>query len=173
MRDQDPNRQGIRPEGSNSRQSSRNIYIWGVDEGETVRRVGVGTLLSMSGSTFLTLGLGDVTSADLIGRLFILLEAGSGYTFLALIVTYMPLLDQVYESREVGNLLIHSRAGRPRARSGCCAATPEPTVLKSFVVTGARPRDGWPRPSRAISLTPCSRSTGRSTWANPDSVLPE
>jgi hypothetical protein len=75
--------------------------------------VDFGTLLYMSGSTFLTLGLGDVTSADPIGRLFILLETGSGYIFLALIVTYMPLLDQAYGAREVGSLLIHSRSGRP------------------------------------------------------------
>src|SRR3954470_14076441 len=75
--------------------------------------VGFGTLLYMSGSTFLTLGLGDVTSPDPIGRSFILIEAGSGYTFLALIITYMPLLDQAYGAREVGNLLIHSRAGHP------------------------------------------------------------
>jgi hypothetical protein len=75
--------------------------------------VGFGTLLYMSASTFLTLGLGDVTSADPVGRLFVTLEAGTGYIFLALIITYMPLLDQAYGSREVGNLLIHSRAGRP------------------------------------------------------------
>ncbi|HWT83843.1 MAG TPA: potassium channel family protein, partial [Candidatus Methylomirabilis sp.] len=75
--------------------------------------VGFGTLLYLSASTFLTLGLGDVTSADSIGRLCILLEAGSGYIFLALMITYMPVLDQAYGVREVGNLLIHSRAGRP------------------------------------------------------------
>jgi hypothetical protein len=75
--------------------------------------VGFGTLLYMSASTFLTLGLGDVTSPDAIARLFILLEAGTGYIFLALIITYMPVLDQAYGAREVRNLLIHSRAGRP------------------------------------------------------------
>jgi hypothetical protein len=75
--------------------------------------VGFGTLLYMSASTFLTLGLGDVTSSDSIARLFILLEAGTGYTFLALIITYMPVLDQAFGAREVSNLLIHSRAGRP------------------------------------------------------------
>jgi hypothetical protein len=74
---------------------------------------GFGTLFYMSASTFLTLGLGDVTSADPVGRLFVILEAGTGYIFLALIITYMPLLDQSYGLREVGNLLIHSRAGRP------------------------------------------------------------
>jgi hypothetical protein len=75
--------------------------------------VDLGTLLYMSGSTFLTLGLGDVTSADPIGRFFIILETGTGYIFLGLIITYMPLLDQAYGAREVGNLLIHSRAGQP------------------------------------------------------------
>jgi hypothetical protein len=72
-----------------------------------------GTLLYTSASTFLTLGLGDVTSADPIARLFIILETGTGYIFLGLIITYMPALEQSYGEREAGNLLIHSRAGRP------------------------------------------------------------
>ncbi|HKM55410.1 MAG TPA: potassium channel family protein [Isosphaeraceae bacterium] len=75
--------------------------------------ISFGTLLYMSASTFLTLGLGDVTSPDSIARLFILLEAGTGYIFLALMITYMPVLHQAYGAREVHNLLIHSRAGHP------------------------------------------------------------
>jgi Ion channel len=75
--------------------------------------VGFGTLLYMSASTFLTLGLGDVTSPDPLARLFVLLEAGTGYTFLALIITYMPVLEQAYGAREVANLRIHSRVGHP------------------------------------------------------------
>ncbi len=70
------------------------------------------TLLYMSGSTFLTLGIGDVTSNDSLGRLFMILEAASGLIFLGLVITYMPLLHQAYDSREVYNLLIHSRVGR-------------------------------------------------------------
>jgi hypothetical protein len=42
-----------------------------------------------------------------------ILETATGYIFLALIITYMPVLDQAYGAREVGNLLIHSRTGRP------------------------------------------------------------
>ena len=75
--------------------------------------VGFGTLLYMSGSTFLTLGLGDVTSADSLGRMFMVFEAATGFVFLGLIITYMPLLDQAYASREVGGLLLQSRAGKP------------------------------------------------------------
>jgi hypothetical protein len=75
--------------------------------------IGFGALLYMSGSTFLTLGLGDIVSADPTARFFMILETGTGYIFLGLIITYMPLLHQAYASREIGNLLIHSRAGHP------------------------------------------------------------
>ncbi len=71
------------------------------------------TLFYTSASTFLTLGLGDITCSSPIGRLFIVLEAATGYIFLALMITYMPLLEQAYQAREIGNLLIHSRAGHP------------------------------------------------------------
>jgi Ion channel len=73
--------------------------------------VGFGTLLYMSGSTFMTLGLGDVTSHEPLGRMFMIFESATGFVFLGLIITYMPLLDQAYASREVGNLLIRSRSG--------------------------------------------------------------
>jgi Ion channel len=75
--------------------------------------VSFGTLIYMSGTTFLTLGLGDVTSPDLLGRMFMVFESATGFVFLGLIITYMPLLDQAYASREVGGLLLQSRAGKP------------------------------------------------------------
>jgi hypothetical protein len=75
--------------------------------------VNFGTLLYMSGSTFLTLGLGDISSPHPFDRLLIIAEAATGYVFLSLIITYMPLLDQAYAAREVGSLLIGSRAGSP------------------------------------------------------------
>ena len=70
-------------------------------------------MVYMSGSTFLTLGIGDITSTDPTARTFMILETATGYIFLGLIITYMPLLDQAYRAPQVGNLLIHSRAGRP------------------------------------------------------------
>jgi hypothetical protein len=75
--------------------------------------IGFGALLYMSGSTFLTLGIGDITSTDPLARFFMILETGSGYIFLGLMITYMPLLHQAYAAREIGNLLILSRAGHP------------------------------------------------------------
>jgi hypothetical protein len=75
--------------------------------------IGFGTLLYTSASTFLTLGLGDITSTEPVGRMFVILEAGSGFIFLGLMISYMPLLDQAYGAREVGNQLILSRGGQP------------------------------------------------------------
>jgi Ion channel len=75
-------------------------------------------VLYMSGSTFLTLGLGDVVATTNLGRFFVILEAGSGLTFLTLIVTYMPTLDGSFTHREVGSLRIQSRAGRPPSATG-------------------------------------------------------
>jgi hypothetical protein len=77
------------------------------------RTVDFGTLLYLSGSTFLTLGIGDITPLDAIGQVVVILEVATGYIFLGLMITYMPILNQAYGSREVGNLLIHSRAGSP------------------------------------------------------------
>jgi hypothetical protein len=75
--------------------------------------IGFGALLYTSGSTFLTLGLGDITSTDPVARFFMILEAATGYTFLGLMISYMPVIHQAYAAREVGNVLIHSRTGHP------------------------------------------------------------
>ena len=121
-----------------------------------------GRLLYMSGSIFLTLGLGDVTSPDSIAWLFILLEAGSGYIFLALVITYMPVLEQAYSAREVGNLLIHSRAGHPPSAIKLLrryASTDRTDILRGNSARG-RALDGRKPPepslpSRALVL-PCA-----------------
>lgn len=85
------------------------------------------TLIYMSGSTFLTLGLGDVTPQSLLGRFFMIVEAGNGLIFLSLIVTYMPILDSAYAQRETENLKIQTRTARPQ-----CAAQ----VLRVYLGTG-------------------------------------
>jgi hypothetical protein len=86
-------------------------YGLGSEFHATLGTLDFGSLLYMSGSTFLTLGLGDIISPDPLGRFLMIVEAATGFIFLGLVITYMPLLDQAYSSREVGNLLLHSRAG--------------------------------------------------------------
>jgi hypothetical protein len=74
---------------------------------------GFGTVLYGSGTTFLTLGLGDVLPHTVLGRILVVLEAGIGFAFLALIISYMPVLSQAFSQREVNVSLLDARAGSP------------------------------------------------------------
>src|SRR6266487_1581989 len=53
--------------------------------------VTLGTYLYMSGTTFITLGFGDVTPLTGMGRFLAVAEAGTGFAFLALIIGYVPV----------------------------------------------------------------------------------
>ena len=69
--------------------------------------------LYMSGTTFYTLGLGDVTPRDTISRVITVSEAGIGFGFLAAIISYLPVLYQAFSRREIGISLLDARAGSP------------------------------------------------------------
>jgi Ion channel len=69
------------------------------------------TDLYFSGVTFLTLGYGDVVPMNALGRLLAVFEAGLGFGFLALVVSYVPVLYSSFSRREVQILLLDSRAG--------------------------------------------------------------
>jgi len=69
--------------------------------------------LYMSGTTFFTLGLGDVTPTSSVSRIFTVLEAGMGFGFLAAIISYLPVLYQAFSRRELSISLLDARAGSP------------------------------------------------------------
>jgi len=71
------------------------------------------TDLYLSGTTFFTLGLGDVAPRTTLARLLVVLEAGIGFAFLALIIGYVPPLNQSFSRREVSISLLDARAGSP------------------------------------------------------------
>lgn len=71
------------------------------------------TDLYLSGTTFFTLGLGDVSPGTTLARLLVVLEAGMGFAFLALIIGYVPPLNQSFSRREVSISLLDARAGSP------------------------------------------------------------
>jgi hypothetical protein len=73
--------------------------------------------LYMSGTTFFTLGLGDVTPDSTAGRILTTVEAGMGFGFLALIIGFLPLLAQTFSEREVAIALLDARAGSPPTAS--------------------------------------------------------
>lgn len=74
---------------------------------------GIGSALYMSGSTFFTLGMGDVTSRTGFGRFLTVAEAGTGIAFLALVIGYLPVIYQAFSRREVSISLLDARAGSP------------------------------------------------------------
>src|SRR5213082_3516012 len=69
--------------------------------------------LYMSGETFFTLGLGDVTPTSRAGRAVMVIEAGVGFGFLALVIGYLPVLYQSFSRRELNITLLDARAGSP------------------------------------------------------------
>jgi len=67
----------------------------------------------ISGTTIFTLGLGDVLPATHIARLLIVLEAGTGLGFVALVIGYVPVLYAAFSEREISVALLDARAGSP------------------------------------------------------------
>ncbi|MGH2632531.1 MAG: potassium channel family protein [Tepidiformaceae bacterium] len=74
---------------------------------------GFGFDLYFSGTTFFTLGLGDVDPSGTAARVITILEAGTGFGFLALVIGYLPVLYSAFSRREVSISLLDSRAGSP------------------------------------------------------------
>ncbi|HTK07037.1 MAG TPA: potassium channel family protein [Ktedonobacteraceae bacterium] len=72
-----------------------------------------GSYIYFSGTTFFTLGLGDITPEIGISRLLVVAEAGIGFAFLALIIGYVPIIYQAFSRREINIALLDARAGSP------------------------------------------------------------
>jgi hypothetical protein len=67
----------------------------------------------VSGTTIFTLGLGDVTPHSGWVRAVIILEAGTGFGLLAVVMGYFPVLYGAFSRREVSISLLDARAGSP------------------------------------------------------------
>jgi len=69
--------------------------------------------LYMSGTTFFTLGFGDVTPIGWTARVLAVTEAGMGFAFLAITISYLPVIFQSFSRREVIISMLDARAGSP------------------------------------------------------------
>ena len=69
--------------------------------------------LYLSGTTIFTLGLGDVQPITHIARALVVIEAGTGFGFFALVVGYVPVLYTAFSNREISVALLDARAGSP------------------------------------------------------------
>lgn len=91
------------------------LLMWGVQtglHGPPGARV-FGDYLYLSGSNFFTLGIGDLHPTDTAGRIVAVVESGTGFGFIALVIGYLPVIYQSFSRRELNITLLDARAGSP------------------------------------------------------------
>jgi hypothetical protein len=71
------------------------------------------TDLYLSGTTFFTLGLGDVTPRTTLARVITVAEGGMGFGYLAIVISYLPTMYGAFSERELNISLLDARAGSP------------------------------------------------------------
>ena len=120
------------------------------------RTAGLGVYLYFSGVTFFTLGFGDVTPVGPLGRCLAVAETGIGFGFLAVVISYLPVLYQAFSRREVTICAARrprrlAADGRPAARAGSPGTATSPRSTGSWRSgSGGRPRC-WRATSRSRS----------------------
>jgi hypothetical protein len=77
------------------------------------KTISFSTYLYLSGTTFFTLGLGDVTPLPGAARVLVVSEVALGFIFLALVISYVPIIYQAFSRRELRISLLDARAGSP------------------------------------------------------------
>lgn len=94
-----------------------------------------------SGVTFFTLGYGDLTPLTTQGRLLAMVEAGLGFGFLAIIISYHPVLTQAFSRREATISMLDARGGSPPTASEILSRSRQAggdEVLNSFLAEWER-----------------------------------
>jgi hypothetical protein len=71
--------------------------------------------LYFSGVTFFTLGYGDLVPHTHAAKLLVVLEAGAGLGFIAIVIGYLPVLYQLFAAREAKVIMLDAAAGSPPA----------------------------------------------------------
>src|SRR5438309_1505765 len=125
----------------------------------------LGDAFYLSGTTFFTLGLGDVVPTRRIAKVLTVAEGGTGFLFLAVIVGYLPVMYQAFSRREVSISMLDARAGSPPS-----AAELLRRHRDDFGELASLLRD-WERWSAGgppiAAWRSCARSTSRSSTAWP------
>jgi hypothetical protein len=91
------------------------IMHWGAGSALKVDGGAPGFLddLYLSGTTFFTLGLGDVVPKVALSKVLTVVEGGLGFAFLAVVIGYLPVINQAFSRREISISLLDARAGSP------------------------------------------------------------
>ncbi|MFA8357077.1 hypothetical protein ACEPT7_04205 [Burkholderia ubonensis] len=84
-------------------------WALGAQSGGVVR--GFSSDLFLSAATFFTLGAAGLGNP--VSEALMVIEAGFGYSFLGLVISYLPVLYQSFSARELHILMLDARAGSP------------------------------------------------------------
>ena len=76
-------------------------------------RAGFWVCVYMSGTTFFTLGFGDIVPHQAITRGLAVTEAGIGFGFLGAVIGYLPVIYVAFSKRETYTSMLDARAGSP------------------------------------------------------------
>src|SRR6202158_2194804 len=71
------------------------------------------TGLYVSGTTITTLGIGDFAPTTPMPRCITVAEAGTGFGFLAIVISYLPVLYQSFSRRETAISMLDEWGGSP------------------------------------------------------------
>ena len=88
-------------------------YALGNPFNDASQQLGYLSGLYVSGTSFFTLGLGDVIPRGQAARALLTIEGGTGFGFLAIVMGYFPVLYGAFSRREVSISLLDARAGSP------------------------------------------------------------
>jgi hypothetical protein len=95
------------------------LLLWAVERNaDAMPGPSLGDRLYMSGTTFFTLGYGDIVPRTALARVLSVLEAGTGLGFIAAVIGYLPVLYQLFSRREAAVIRLDGRAGSPPSALG-------------------------------------------------------
>jgi hypothetical protein len=90
-----------------------------------------------SGVTFTTLGYGDLFPVGPVSRALAVAEAATGFGFFAVVIGYLPVLNQAFSRREALIGLLDARAGSPPSAGRMLLRLPpgvgDGTILNRFL----------------------------------------
>ena len=91
------------------------------------------TALYVSGWTFTTLGIGDFAPKTDAARFVTVVEAGMGFGFLAVVISYLPVLYQGFSRRETTISMLDEWAGSPPSAGDLLRRATAADELKELV----------------------------------------
>ncbi len=94
------------------------LIEWSLHVGSANHALTLPDALYLSGVTFFTIGYGDVAPHTTIARILAVAEGGMGLGFIAVVISYLPVLYQLFARREAHVILLDGRAGSPPTAGG-------------------------------------------------------